>query len=341
MHEHLATAARHLGIGLPRLERAAADTERIVEEARSYLTNRCQEVESGSDAQIDVVVFGSLARGEASPRSDFDFLVIVHELCEHPETTRNQLRVIEEYLAEANLAKPGASGMFGKVVSAADVTERIGLEADTNLSHSRRTLLVTESRSVLRPELHTRFLKAILGRYLLDYATRPKHGPPRFLINDVTRYWRTIAVDYQAKRWEDHAATGWGMRYLKLILSRKLAYAGALVPLLLCQEATVEALHDGFAPPPLARLAALALHDDFEGAADLAEVLTIADWFVGCLADRDFRERAKAIESRGELDQDAQMRHALDRARALQTHLENIFFGSAALAGASRRYLSF
>jgi hypothetical protein len=249
------------------------------------------------------------------------------------------LELVDQFAKDNNLEPPGRSGMFGRVVGAPEIIERIGLEADTNLSHSRRTLLVTESRSVFNQGRHGELVEGVLNRYLLDYD-EPKAGPPRFMLNDVARYWRTIAVDYQAKVWEDPGPK-WAMRYLKLLFSRKLAYAGALVPLLTCTEATVPALKVAFERPPLVRLAALVHLPEFDRQDELREVVLLAEWFAAQLRNGDFRDRAKAADSRAALLADPVLSAARERAQDLQSHLEAIFFDSTSLGGSSRKYLSF
>src|SRR6185503_7225481 len=93
-------------------------------------------------------------------------------------------------------------------------------------------LLLEESVSLLEPRLHRKLVEVIIGRYLYE-GQGDANGPPRFLLNDVVRYWRTIAVDYEAKVWRDLAVDGWGVRYLKLRISRKLTFVSALVSLFL------------------------------------------------------------------------------------------------------------
>ena len=172
-----------------------------------------------------------MARQEMSGVSDFDYLIIAHGLVEHATKFRAFRRACDDWCTARAIKPPGVTGIFGKVVSATELVEQIGLEFDTNNSLTRRILLLEEGVSVLQPELHRRFAKVAVGRYL--EGEHLDDGAPRFLLNDIARYWRTIAVDYQAKVWQRLDSRAWGIRYLKLRVSRKLTFAGSLVPLFL------------------------------------------------------------------------------------------------------------
>jgi predicted nucleotidyltransferase len=209
LHPVLEEAVDALGISgqVPALRSAARLSQSLVEDARSFLQ---KEVRPSKHTPIDVLVFGSIARQEATHESDFDYLVVAHGLPKRVTLTRELLAAAEQTRERLDLKRPGAAGMFGRVIAAADLTERIGLEQDTNANHSHRILILEESVSVYQPRLRKTLIQAILARYLADYE-QPKLGVPRFLLNDVLRYWRTLAVDYQAKRWEQ-VAPDWGLR---------------------------------------------------------------------------------------------------------------------------------
>ncbi len=210
-YEHLLAELEALGIRdrLPTLIEAAGFSAKIIENSRRYL----HEAVPIDGSPFDVIAVGSIARLEASPQSDFDYLIVVHELPEKARDAKQLLAAVERLREEElHLKAPGSSGMFGKVISGSDLTERIGLQDDTNLSHSRRILILEESVSLYQPDRHSRLIKLMLDRYLAEYDESTKRGVPRFLLNDVIRYWRTIAVDYQAKWWEERDP--WGLRYL-------------------------------------------------------------------------------------------------------------------------------
>jgi len=342
MHENVAAAIATLGLDgqVPTLERAADLSRRLVDDSRSFLA---KQLPPEDDVKLDVVAFGSIARQEMSAESDADYLVVAYELLpeEKVRRTRELLEAADRLLTERfDMKPPGAQGMFGTVISAPDLTERIGLQADTNLTHSQRMLLLEESVSIYRPQLHETLVRALLKRYLIDYEDDPKDGVPRFLLNDIERYWRTICVDYQAKRWALRGE-GWGLRYLKLIISRKLAFVGTVTSLLLTSRAEVDYLQGQFEMPPLARLAQLHEVLQDEGLEALRQVFIIAEEFAAALSTKEFREAASAVTTRREFEKHEQVSAMRHRGRELQRQLELIFFNDPSLAERAHRYLSF
>ncbi|MEV0949687.1 DUF294 nucleotidyltransferase-like domain-containing protein [Promicromonospora sp. NPDC050249] len=316
-----------------------------VERAREVLKNELGE----PDPPIDVVAFGSMARFEMTPASDFDYLVIAYGLDVQPGAYRRTLTIADNLRAtigEANdIRKPGTSGLFGIMVSAPDLVDVIGLERDTNHSHSRRVLLLEESVSLYDPAKHARLIEAIIGRYL---EARPPSasGMPRFLLNDLARYWRTLSIDYQAKT---PPPARYSLRYLKLLISRKFTYASALAPLMTVVLAEHPDLHtslcDAYSRPPILRMLDLGavLHSkgDTSAVRAIAQTLDVTDEFNGLLGQQEWRDRVKR-ECTETNDPRAPTEFARARklARQLQTHLEEVFF-SETLAPIARKYLTF
>lgn len=344
MHQDLEGAAEKLGIAeqLPNLREAARHSQEVLSQAKGWLAAKVDPREAPN---LDVVALGSYARLEASAESDFDYLVVAYGIHERSRVTRELLNAADEFIEEFLVdpddpdrkRRPGGTGIFGRIQAAAELTERIGLEQDTNLSHTRRLLILEESTSIYQEDKHEELVDAILDRYLADYES-PKQGVPRFLLNDVIRYWYTMAVDYQAKRWENDF--NWGLRYLKLVLTRKLAYAGSLASLLRCEEATVDYLRSQFRKPPLARLAQLALDDEFERPESVRDALLIAEEFAGYLKDPERRQEAMEVRSLHADDWPQSFSDMRERSKDLQTALDAIFHDSH-LEQAARKYLGF
>jgi predicted nucleotidyltransferase len=184
------------------------------------------------------VVFGSLARGEWTTGSDVDWALLVDGPADdaHLTTTHEIRRVLQE----GEYKDPGPQGLFGGLAFSHELIHRIGGNFDSNRNITQRILLLLESRSPIPGDLvRGRVLRALLSRYLSDdfgypMPSRAAARVPRFLLNDIVRYWRTMAVDFAAKR-RERAGRGWGLRNFKLRLSRKLIFAAGLAACLSCR----------------------------------------------------------------------------------------------------------
>lgn len=281
---------------------------------------------------LDIVAFGSLARHEWTHNSDLDFLIIVGRDDVTPGLLRKANAVAAQCIESLAAGQPGMTGTFGATISSFELVSRIGLEHDTNSSTTRRILILEESVSLFNTISHDKLVDRILSRYLVEYET-PKRGVPRLLLNDVVRYWRTIAVDYQAKNWARNSDDGWGLRYLKLRITRKLCFAAMLAalfkPAIAGTPCDSHYLAGVLEKPPLARLGILLEFLDSGGVEALRECVQIAGNFNGLLSDRDFRARAARLDyrdSKGARDED--FSRALADADRLQTCLSRIYFES-------------
>ena len=117
-------------------------------------------------------------------------------------------------------------------------------------------LLMLESLAVCGEQVRSDARRALIAGYLDENVK--DYRPPRFLLNDLIRYWRTIAVDFESKM-RAREGQGWGLRNAKLRLSRKSLFAAGLVPVLDCYRhpasSMLDHLDERMAAPPLDRLA--------------------------------------------------------------------------------------
>jgi len=77
-----------------------------------------------------------------------------------------------------------------------------------------------ESAPVGARSAYERVIRAIIKRYLeeepyLVNREENRFKVPRFLLNDLVRFWRTMAVDFASKQ-HDRRGEGWGLRNAKL-----------------------------------------------------------------------------------------------------------------------------
>lgn len=338
--------AERTGTPFPNLQAARIRTRQRLFELQTRLaqgppTSLLDDEGPGRQA---VVLFGSWGRAELTASSDDDWALVV-DGAEPPEHERGQLLMWVGDAVGGGGAAPGRQGTFGDVVSAATLAGNIGLEEDTNANLTRRMLLLLESVPATGPDVWTRALRAVLDAYLDPTADGGDYRPPRFLLNDLVRYWRTIAVDFEGKhRAAGNADEKWVMRNAKLRLSRKLLFAGGLIPVLLCRERPADEmaafLEHQLAAPPTDRIAAAFLAARGPGVLDIgARTLGAYDRWIGVLADRDKRDELTRL-TRQDRDASATWREVRELGEQLEEGLLALLFQTE-IAPVSQRYLIF
>jgi predicted nucleotidyltransferase len=171
---------------------------------------------------VSVVFFGSLARGESTSQSDLDWTLLINGEVDGQHFSMFQ--TIRKKLREAKKIPPGATNTFGSLTFSHDLVHCIGGQDDTNKNLTLRMLLLLESVSIGDDEPRQMVIRGILKRYLADdphWTWKPDGKLPRFLLNDVVRFWRTMAVDF-ADKFHDQEGEKWALRNAKLRFSRKL-----------------------------------------------------------------------------------------------------------------------
>jgi len=270
-------------------------------EERSEIT---AALDGFSSADASVVTVGSLARGEFTPGSDVDWTLILDGISRPQD---EQLAMdIRRVLTGINKKQPGPEGVFGTLVSSHDLIHRIGGESDTNSNTTRRILLPLESVPLGRSEAHDRVLNNILFRYLSEdrglWFGSNESKVPRFLFNDVARYWRTMAVDFAYKQRTRN--NGFLLRNTKLRMSRKLLFLAGMLTCFDCHtrfedtrertnfyksrpvEAVIVRLRQVLSSTPLEILASSLIgYQQFDPA--IKKLFTAYNEFLGMLADEN------------------------------------------------------
>jgi predicted nucleotidyltransferase len=218
------------------LPEARAASLKTREELDSLLS---EEVGKYTSEDTSLVVFGSLARGEWTSGSDLDWTYLIDG-----QANSDHLRIAQKIhkVLRDRFPEPGQTGTFGNMAFSHEIIHQIGGQNDTNKNTTQRILLLLESTPIgKRTQAYDRVIWGVINRYLdedthLLSRDSTRYRVPRFLLNDIVRFWRTMAVDFASKQ-RDREGAGWGLRNAKLRMSRKLIFASGL---LVCFGATLD-----------------------------------------------------------------------------------------------------
>lgn len=177
------------------------------------------------DTSISIVITGSFGRKEASDNSDLDYFIIYKD-DESLGRISSSTTVVEiSNIIKKHVPKePGSTGTFGSDPSKLSaLSENIGGDKESNKDLTRRLLLILEGDWIYGESTFNEAREHLAEKYLASYSFKKV---PKFFLNDIIRYHRTIAVDFQQKVTN---GKGWGLRNVKLRLSRKMLYFGGLI----------------------------------------------------------------------------------------------------------------
>ena len=262
-------------------ERSLKYTEHKLEKIRS----RLEELPLGDAV---VLVCGSYARREASEQSDIDYAMVSGGTDTGPDLNESVSSAIGNIVPN----RPSKGGPFGEPVDRNKILDNIGGDNDSNKNITQRILFLLEGEWLFNEEGLRDFRREILKRYIRKEMT--DHQLALFLLNDIIRYYRTIAVDYEFKISGNGEPKPWAIRNIKLVFSRKLLYASGLFSIAMtadrARDEKIKILDDLFNRPVMERMMTIC------GEASMGPVVASYNRFLDFLEDPAIREHLATLK---------------------------------------------
>ena len=185
----------------------------VFEKRSSYSKERLTELEEklqglavqGQSPNLTIFCAGSFARGEASEHSDLDLFLVQSRHAPRSATPRTDgLRLLASLIEIADeLEFPSFTDdcKYLKIHREESIADNIGSPADDYFNHfTLRMLMLLESKSLFCHEEYQEIKARILDRYYIDYHDHEETFRPTFLLNDISRFWKTMLLNYENGR---------------------------------------------------------------------------------------------------------------------------------------------
>jgi predicted nucleotidyltransferase len=275
----------------PALLKANEFTERQLKQIRGSLSSLLAE--SPHKEKITIVTAGSYSRGEASEASDLDLYVLFDSDRNATDVISDELDGIENLLKDYIKKDTGSTETFGSKVCVrfTDILSNIGGKNDKNADITRRLLFILEGTWLYGEERFSQYRQELLARYIKPNGSDGKLA--RFLLNDIIRYYRTIATDFEHKVSDQNKE--WGLRQVKLRFSRKILYFSGIVAVAetadLPQQQTLEKISDWFDYQGLERIYQAAPESE-----QTRQMLKLYEHFLAKISDPEVRNTLEELK---------------------------------------------
>lgn len=296
-----------LGVdSLPAIRRSTTRSLEMIEAAESAIRHTVESLSSEEMVAVgdfSVVAVGSVGRLEATDGSDLDFITIFASDSEEAEDERAAFdqtlrRQVLDHAAGIDKVSKGQDLTAPVVVADLADPDSVGGDEDNVSTHTRRILLLTESRAIYSsgPDLRVEGREAVFDIYQRSEFTRGRHLLT--LSNDVARYYRTLGMDYKHR--VDVQDKPWGIRNVKLRHTRKNWYLSTVLAVVAAtadreylEDEEEELVKELFDLPPCYRLA-YALRE--AGLDAHVSALRLYDRFLNQIGAPGVRDQLREVE---------------------------------------------
>ncbi|SFC07648.1 nucleotidyltransferase domain-containing protein [Pragia fontium] len=257
-----------------------------------------------SNKEFAIITTGSFGRNEASEESDLDYFIICKTEPISTELEKSHSKNIENIIKKHIKKSEGDTGTFGceAIVTINQLRRNIGGTSDSNQSLTRRMLFLLEGKSLYGDSYFNEFRHSIAKTYIKIKSKR--QALPKFLLNDIIRYYRTIATDFQHKVSE--ANKPWGLRNIKLRFSRKILYFAGIITVAESTKAKnenerIDHILTSLEKPALFRLFfELSNHEEEKIKEKLRELFHIYNFFLEKIENPENRKQLESITDKSE-----------------------------------------
>jgi hypothetical protein len=180
----------------------------------------------GIDGLVCAGVTGSLGRMEFRGDSDLDLIVIADDALDADAARRLHAQVWEQAEALGH-ARPRGDGIYVLPTTPRELLGApFGQIAEPLRPFGIRLQMLQEAQPMVGGAAWNELVRAVVDRYAARFVVRHSATQWTWLINDLIRYHRSLAVGYQWEQLDDPGA--WRLRNVKFRYSRVLKYAGLL-----------------------------------------------------------------------------------------------------------------
>ena len=187
-------------------------TQRQIAARKNFSEEKLKELRQRIDAEVPdlahcpnlcVYATGSFARLDAGHYSDLDLFFVSTPA--GPAVSR-----IRQMLINADLIRLGermglpefsGDGQYLQIHTLDSLVKEVGSQReDYDNIFTTRLLLLLESTSLYNPEVYDAVVSACVHAYYRDYPDHTENFRPVFLANDISRFWKTLCLNYEHKR---------------------------------------------------------------------------------------------------------------------------------------------
>lgn len=146
---------------------------------------------------------GSFGRREAGKNSDLDLFFVVDGNGEDiPNLTKTLIDAdLIRLCTRLEYPEFSGDGEYLKIHTRSDLSQKIGDQnEDAENIFTARMLLFLESIPLHNDEVYNKTISECIRQYCRDHADHAVNFKPIFLVNDISRFWKTLCLNYESAR---------------------------------------------------------------------------------------------------------------------------------------------